>query len=83
MLATRNLTHIWNIFEMINFSGSHVCMIGVSICAILTDKPITPDWVYIAVGVFNHITKSLLRFTLAGFATSIQAQVSIKRIEVG
>jgi hypothetical protein len=68
---------------MINFSGEHVCMLGVLACAVLTDKPITPDWVYIAVGVFNHIRKSLLRFTVAGFASSLQAQVSIKRIEVG
>lgn len=82
MKEQTKISHLRSVWETITFTGRHLCIFPILLCAISSSQIISVAWLFVAIGIFDHIKKCVLRFMLAGFRNAIQTSVSIDRVEV-
>lgn len=73
------LVSVWETFTT---NGRHYCVLAAIFCIYWMNKPLRPAYLYVMIGLFNDVRKTILRFMLNAVRNTIQAKVSLERMEV-
>lgn len=82
MRCLRNIGRLFSTWETFTTFGRHYCVLASIVCIYFMKEPLRPQILYVMIGLFNEVRKTLLRFMLSGIRYAIAARVSNKRIEV-
>ena len=80
--SLRYISRLISTWETFTTNGRHYCVLAGVTCMYFTSEPLRAQVLYVMIGMFNEVRKTLLRFMLNGVRNSIQTKVSLIRMEV-
>jgi len=82
MALRRQIFRLRAFWDFISFFGRHICLVVMVIYMVTMVQPIRANWLFVAMAVFNHIRKCLLRYMFAGQRCAIVSNISLLRLQV-
>jgi len=76
------ISRLKSFWQCIGQFGRHICVYAVMVTVVMTKQSVRADWLFVMIGMFSSIGRSVLRMMNVSYRNIIQCRVSIMRSQV-